>query len=102
MHDPHTQHIQAEIVYIVKITTVPLFKNHIHTQTDRVTTEGTPSGFQDIFLQPIIKDRPNNIYYHGIEQFYLYRFLLARRKLLHFNVDFVLYSKFDVEFIGDQ
>ena len=30
------------------------------TQTDRVTTEGTLSGFQDFFLQPIIKDRPNN------------------------------------------
>ena len=29
------------------------------TQTDRVTTEGTLSGFQDFFLQPIIKDRPN-------------------------------------------
>ena len=24
-----------------------------------VTTEGTLSGFQDFFLQPIIKDRPN-------------------------------------------
>ena len=30
------------------------------TQTDRVTTEGTLSGFCDSFLQPIIKDRPNN------------------------------------------
>ena len=33
-------------------------------QTDRqthtkVTTEGTLSGFQEFFLQPIIKDRPN-------------------------------------------
>ena len=28
-------------------------------QTDRVTTVGTLSGFQDFFLQPIIKDRPN-------------------------------------------
>merc|ERR1711963_979824 len=28
-------------------------------QTHRVTTEGTLSGFQDFFLQPIIKDRPN-------------------------------------------
>ena len=28
-------------------------------QTHRVTTEGTISGFQDFFLQPIIKDRPN-------------------------------------------
>ena len=30
-------------------------------QTDtKVNTEGTLSGFQDFFLQPIIKDRPNN------------------------------------------
>ena len=29
-------------------------------QTDRVTTVGTLSGFQDFFLQPIVKDRPNN------------------------------------------
>ena len=30
------------------------------TQTDtKVTTEGTLSGFQDFFLRPIIKDRPN-------------------------------------------
>ena len=33
-------------------------------QTDRqthtkVTTEGTLSGFQEFFLQPLIKDRPN-------------------------------------------
>ena len=26
----------------------------------KVTTEGTLSGFQDFFLQHIIKDRPNN------------------------------------------
>ena len=31
-----------------------------HGQTDtKVNTEGTLSGFQDFFLQPIIKDRPN-------------------------------------------
>ena len=31
-----------------------------HTQTHtKVITEGTLSGFQDFFLQPIIKDRPN-------------------------------------------
>ena len=29
------------------------------SQTHRQTTEGTLSGLQDIFLQPIIKDRPN-------------------------------------------
>ena len=28
--------------------------------TDRMTSEGTLSGIQDFFLQPIIKDRPNN------------------------------------------
>ena len=32
---------------------------HTETQTDRVTTEGTLSGFQDFFLQPITKDRSN-------------------------------------------
>ena len=30
---------------------------HTDTQTD---TKGTLSGFQEFFLQPIIKDRPNN------------------------------------------
>ena len=33
--------------------------SHTVRQTDRVTTVGTLSGFQDFFLQPIIKDRPN-------------------------------------------
>ena len=41
----------------------PVARAQTHTQTDgqtdRVTTEGTLSGFQDFFLQPIIKDRPN-------------------------------------------
>ena len=33
---------------------------HTDRQTDtKVNTEGTLSGFQDFFLQPIIKDRPN-------------------------------------------
>ena len=34
---------------------------HTDTRTHRVTTVGTLSGFQDFFLQPIIKDRPNCI-----------------------------------------
>ena len=49
----------------------PLFEisNLSNGQTDRqtdrqthtkVTTEGTLSGFQEFFLQPIIKDRPKN------------------------------------------
>ena len=36
-------------------------RGHTYTQTDtKVTTMGTLSGFQEFFLQPIIKDRPNN------------------------------------------
>ena len=33
-------------------------QTHTHTHT-KVTTVGTLSGFQEFFLQPIIKDRPN-------------------------------------------
>ena len=33
-------------------------QTHTHT---KLTTEGTLSGFQDFFLQPIIKDRPNTL-----------------------------------------
>ena len=36
----------------------PRIDTHTHTDT-KVTTVGTLSGFQDFFLQPIIKDRPN-------------------------------------------
>ena len=43
-----------------KVCPVACLQTHTHTQTDRVTTVGTLSGFQDFFLQPIIKDRPNN------------------------------------------
>ena len=35
---------------------------HLRTDTQthmKVTTEGTLSGFQEFFLQPVIKDRPN-------------------------------------------
>ena len=34
-------------------------RTHTHTQTHRVTTEDTLSGFQEFFLQPIIKERSN-------------------------------------------
>ena len=35
------------------------------TQTDtKVTTVGTLSGFEEFFLQPIIKDRPNYYFYY--------------------------------------
>ena len=36
-------------------------RTHIHTH--RVTTVGTLSGFQDVFLQPIIKDRPSMAFF---------------------------------------
>ena len=29
------------------------------SQTHRMTTDGTLSGFQDFYLHPIVKDRPN-------------------------------------------
>ena len=42
----------------------PVARGQTDRQTDgqthtKVTTEGTLSGFQEFFLQPIIKDRPN-------------------------------------------
>ena len=37
----------------------PVARGQTDGQTDtKVTTEGTLSGFQEFFLQPIIKDRP--------------------------------------------
>ena len=37
----------------------PVARSRTDGQTDRVTTVGTLSWFQDFFLQPIIKNRPN-------------------------------------------
>ena len=47
----------------------PIARPQTDTQTHRqthtkVTTEGTLSGFQEFFLQPIIKDRPNISFSH--------------------------------------
>ena len=42
-----------------KVCSVAWLQTDRHTHT-KVTTEGTLSGFQEFFLQPIIKDRPNN------------------------------------------
>ena len=41
-----------------KVCSVARGRTDGHTHT-KVKTEGTLSGFQDFFLQPIIKDRPN-------------------------------------------
>ena len=42
-----------------KVCSVARERTDTQTHT-KVTTEGTLSGFQDFFLQPIIKDRPKN------------------------------------------
>ena len=43
-----------------KVCSVAHVQTDTHTQTDtKVNTEDTLSGFQDFFLQPIIKDRSN-------------------------------------------
>ena len=47
-------HLTEKLDFYVK-----RYVTHTDTQTDRVTTEGTFSGFQDFFLQSNIKDRPN-------------------------------------------
>ena len=42
-----------------KVCPVARLQTHTHRQTDtKVTTVGTLSGFQEFFLQHIIKDRP--------------------------------------------
>ena len=41
-----------------KMCSVARLQTHRQTHT-KVTTEGTLLGFQEFFLQPIIKDRPN-------------------------------------------
>ena len=43
-----------------KVCSVGQLHTHRHTHT-KVNTEDTLSGFQDFFLQPIIKDRFNMI-----------------------------------------
>ena len=43
-----------------KVCPVARVRRHRQTHT-KVTTVGTLSGFQEFFLQPIIKDRPKNI-----------------------------------------
>ena len=52
-------------------------------QTDtKVATVGTLSGFQEFFLQPIIKDRPNNFpIYTGLPDLGCYRDKYSDRDL---------------------
>ena len=47
-----------------KVCPVARLQTHRHTDRQthtKVITVGTLSGFQEFFLQPIIKDRPNNM-----------------------------------------
>ena len=67
---PHAFFLGLIVIYNIGLMTTFVMWQLIHpplvkrrdlspVQTHRVTTEGTLSGFQDFFLQPIIKDRPN-------------------------------------------
>ena len=51
-----------------KMCSVAWLRTDTQTHT-KVTTVGTLSGFQEFFLQPIIKDRPN-IYLWGVHFLY--------------------------------
>ena len=62
------------------------------TQTDtKVTTEGTLSGFQDFFLQPIIKDRPNNGIGESIPKLgtyvYFWCYIFTKTQVLQHGID---------------
>ena len=51
----------------------------------KVKTEDTLSGFQDVFLQPIIKDRSNNTHWHTTP--------LCKLSRLHCDIDLLTRSK---------
>ena len=55
--DPKIRFIGQKVCSVARVQT--------DTQTDtKVNTEDTLSGFQEFFLQPIIKDRSNNYSFH--------------------------------------
>ena len=73
-----------------------------------MTTEGTISGFQDFFLQPIIKDRPNNSitsrredndsrYFQQQLQLYCFIYLLIFKDLEKYVFFYLFDQAFDYE-----
>ena len=67
-----------------------------------MTTEGTLSGFQDFFLQPIIKDRPNIDHNkcridsnHVLVSLVLSQFIGSLRSIFLFREPLVTYSIMD-------
>ena len=54
--DPKIRFIDQKVCSVARVQT----DTHTHRQTDtKVNIEDTLSGFQEFFLQPIIKDRSN-------------------------------------------
>ena len=51
---PKIRFLDQKVCFVARLQT----DRQTHT---KVITEGSLSGFQEFFLQPIIKDRPNNI-----------------------------------------
>ena len=69
----------------------PVTRGHT-TQTDtKVTTVGTLSWFQEFFLQPAIKDRPNNMYM-SIQLFIFTQWIMSiakkNKSIISENIDF--------------
>ena len=52
---------QPQKVLGQKVCPIYLVNGRTDGHTDRVTTVGNLSGFQEFFLQPIIKDRPKKL-----------------------------------------
>ena len=60
-HGPRITLLKNQVPRSKDVLCSPLTDRRTDRQTPIVTTEGTLSGFQEFFLQPIINDRPNNI-----------------------------------------
>ena len=58
--DPKIRFIGQKVCSVARVHTDTQTHRHTDRQTDtKVNTEDTLSGFQEFFLQPIIKDRSN-------------------------------------------